>query len=89
MWHYLDHFITCGLAGSEECLLNLSVLTYVCKHLGVPLAEEKMDGPTTSIVFLGILIDSIRGELRLSPEKLDRLHDCRSAVTYSDGGMAW
>jgi hypothetical protein len=31
-----------------------------------------MEGPTTSIVFLGILIDSVRGELRL-PEKLGRL----------------
>ena len=74
VWHYLDDFITCGLAGSDECLLNLSVLTDVCKHLGVPLAEKKMEGPTMSIVFLGILIDSVRGELRLPPEKLDRLH---------------
>ena len=73
VWHYLDDFITCGLVGSEECLLNLSVLTDVCKHLGVPLAEEKMEGPTTSIVFWGILIDSVRGELRLPPGKLDRL----------------
>ena len=66
--------ITCGLAGSDECVLNLSVLIDVFKHLGVPLAEEKMEGPTTSIVFLGVLIDSIRRELRFPLEKLDRLH---------------
>ena len=40
----------------------------------VPLAKEKIEGITTPIIFLGILIDSIRGELRLPPEKLDRLH---------------
>ena len=52
LWYYLDDFITCGLAGSDECLLNLNVLTDICRHLGVPLAEEKMEGPATSIVFL-------------------------------------
>lgn len=63
--YYLDDFITCGLAGSDECLLNLNLLTDICKHLGVPLAEEKMEGLATSILFLGILNDSVRGELRL------------------------
>ena len=58
LWHYLDDYITCGLAGSDECRLNLSLLIDICQHLGVPLAEEKIEGPTTSIVFLGILIDS-------------------------------
>lgn len=63
----------CGLAGSDECRLNLNLLTDICKHLGVPLEEEKMEDQTTSIVFLEIVIDSVRGELRLPLEKLDRL----------------
>ena len=63
----------CGPAGSDECHLNLSLLIDICQHLGVPLAEEKIEGPTTSLVFLGILINSVRRELRLPPEKLDRL----------------
>ena len=37
------------------------------------MAEEKLDGPMTCLVFLGILIDTIHGELRLPQEKLDRL----------------
>ena len=73
LWHYLDDYITCGPAGSDECRLNLSLLMDICRHLGVPLAEEKIEGPTTTIVFLGIVIDSMRGELRLSLEKVDRL----------------
>ena len=73
LWHYLDDFITCGPAGSEECLFNLQLLTDVCRHLGVPLAEEKLEGPTTSLVFLGILIGTVQGELCLTGDKLERL----------------
>jgi hypothetical protein len=72
LWYYLDDFITCGPAGSEECHLNLQLLINVCQHLGVPLAE-KLEGPTTSLVFLGILIDMVQGELRLPGDKLERL----------------
>ena len=32
-----------------------------------------MEGPSTSLVFLGIVIDSVAGELRLPLEKLNRL----------------
>ena len=73
LWHYLDDYITCGAPESDECQSNLQMLVDVCRHLGVPLANEKLEGPTTCLVFLGILIDTIRGELRLPQEKLDRL----------------
>ena len=33
--------------------------------LGFPLALEKLEGPATSLVFLGILIDTVDQELRL------------------------
>ena len=32
-----------------------------------------MEGPATALVFLGILIDTVKGELRLPVEKLERL----------------
>ena len=73
LWHYLDDFITCGQSGSQECKVNLQLLLDVCRHLGIPLAEEKMEGPTTCLTFLGIEIDTVAGELRLPREKLNRL----------------
>lgn len=73
LWHYLDDFITCGLPDSDECGLNLQLLLDICRMLGIPIAEEKLEGPTTLLVFLGILIDTIKGELRLPREKLIRL----------------
>lgn len=73
LWHYLDDFITCGSADSEDCCRNLELLVAVCCHLGIPLAKEKLEGPTTCLVFLGIVIDTVRGELSLPLEKLTRL----------------
>ena len=39
-------------------------IIYVCKQLDVPLEPGKQHGPTTSIVVLGILIDTVKQELR-------------------------
>ena len=37
------------------------------------MAPHKRDGPTTCLIFLGIQIDTVAGELRLLEEKLQRL----------------
>ena len=73
LWHYLDDFIICGEPDSEQCHLDLESLIAICNHLGVPLALEKVEGPTVCLVFLGILIDTNAGELMLPREKSNRL----------------
>ena len=45
----------------------------LCELLGFPVAPHKVEGPSTSITFLGIEVDSCRFELRLPAEKLSRL----------------
>ena len=71
--HYLDDFLTAGSPNSVECLANLKVLTSTCKKLGLPLAVEKVEGPLTQLVFLGILIDSATMTMKLPPGKLVEL----------------
>ena len=73
IYHYLDDFIVLGSPGTAECGASLSILQRVCQELGVPLAPEKQDGPAAVLTFLGIEIDTIRQELRLPAEKLQRL----------------
>ena len=73
IYHYLDDFAVLGPPNSEECGVNLQKLKLVCKDLGIPLAAEKQAGPSTCIEFLGIIIDTIKKELRLPRDKLDRL----------------
>ena len=68
--HYLDDFI---VVRSEECQRTVEALDLVCAKLGVPMAPHKRDGPTTCLIFLGIQIDTVAGELRLPEEKLQRL----------------
>ena len=76
--HFLDDYITCGAPNSEECQSNLDKLIQLCKILNIPLAMDKLDGPTTSLVFLGIVIDTNKLELRLPLEKLHRLQSMLS-----------
>lgn len=69
--HYLDDFFFWS-EGSPDCARALSMAVPLCHRLGLPVAPQKVAGPSTSIVFLGIFIDSARQEIRL-PEKLARL----------------
>jgi len=73
IYHYLDDFAIVGQPESERCGQWLNQLQSVCNDLGVPLAPEKQAGPTTSIEFLGIIIDTVRQEMRLPKDKLERL----------------
>ena len=56
--HYLDDFIFVGPSYSQDCEILMHAFFQVCKDLGVPIAEEKTCGPTTSLIFLGLVIDT-------------------------------
>ena len=49
------------------------MLEGVYAQLGVPLAPEKRDSPSSVLIFLGIIINTVKGELRLPADKLRRL----------------
>ena len=70
--HYLDEFLTIGPPNSTECYHNLNPIIRVCKVLGVPLAIDKVSGPSTTLEFLGIILDTSKMEARLPAEKLAR-----------------
>ena len=71
--YYLDDFFTAGPWDSDQCFENMNIIIEVFKQLGVPLAPEKIVGPTTCIVYLGITIDSIRMEIHLPEDKFQDL----------------
>ena len=43
--------------------------------MGIPLALEKVEGPSTTLPFLGITLDTIKMEARLPEDKLSRLKE--------------
>lgn len=71
--HYLDDFLTMGPPSSTTCAENLTTIKEVCLQLGIPLAVDKVEGPSTSLTFLGIVLDTERMEARLPEEKLSRI----------------
>ena len=71
--HYLDDYLTLGPPGLEDCSQNLATITNCCHQLGVPIKQEKVEGPTTCLEFLGIILDTAKMELRLSDERINNL----------------
>ena len=71
--HYLDDFLFLGPPNSGECGAALQSAVTLCTELGVPISEEKLEGPGTCIPFLGITLDTEVLQLRLPEEKLRRL----------------
>ena len=70
--HFLDDFLTAA-ATESKCLFNLTVLIDTCRILNLPLSLPKREGPCTCLVFLGIELDTVKLELRLPADKLERL----------------
>jgi len=76
--HYLDDFLIISQPGSGEGSRHLQSLLALFERLRVPVAPEKVEGPTTKLTFLGIEIDSELMILRLPHQKL---RDLRILVT--------
>ncbi len=49
--HYLDDFLLFGKPDSPQCELSLQWALARCRVLGVPVAPNKTEGPTTKLVF--------------------------------------
>ena len=76
--HYVDDFIIVGPPGSGVCAHNIRVMHDTCRASGIPVEEEKSEGPATTITFLGIEIDTVAMETRLPQDKLDQLKEVLS-----------
>jgi len=71
--HYLDDYLTMGPPNSETCQQNIDTFISLCADIDVPLALDKLEGPSTSLSFLGITLDTERMEIRLPDDKLTRI----------------
>ena len=70
--HYLDDYILAA-ASHALCSRFLHTATNMCQFLGVPLSPDKIVGPSTSITYLGIKIDTILFTISLPLDKLQKL----------------
>ena len=58
----------------------MSLLTYIFASLGIPLSAKKTVGPTKSLEYLGIILDSEKMEARLPQDKLARI--CEMLMSF-------
>ena len=65
LFHYLDDFLTLGSPNSPICQVHVDTAFRVFRRLGLPLNLDKCEGPATSLVFLGIELDSVTQTARL------------------------
>ena len=71
--YYLDDFLLVGAPNSPECERALSILLRVFGELGLPVAANKSEGPTTRLTLLGFQLDSAQLEICLPAEKVAAL----------------
>ena len=73
LFHYLDDFLAVAPPSLSLAAKQHSIIKDAFQYLEVPLAEEKLEGPTTSLTFLGITLDTVTMEARLPDDKLEDL----------------
>lgn len=71
--HYLDDFIFAGRSDTNHCRMLVDTFHSLCTDMGIPLNKDKAQGPTTSLVFLGLVIDTIHMQIRIPPPKIQEM----------------
>ena len=69
--HVLGDFIILNNA-YDSCKAQLQQFLHMCADIGVPMAEEKTFLPTQVLSFWGYELDSVKMEVRLPSDKLEK-----------------
>lgn len=75
--HYLDDFLFAGVYKSNDCAFLMQTFSRICEDLGVPLAANKIFGPTHVLVYLELEIYTWEMCVRIP---FDKLHVLREAL---------
>ena len=76
--HILDDFLIIEPALSSPplnllCQQSLNSMLLTFRNLGIPIAANKTEGPSTTLEFMGIILDTVRMEARLPADKVERI----------------
>ena len=68
--HYLDDFFFAGSPLCSDCANLMSQFDDLCDELGIPIASEKTQSPTTCLTYLGYELDTVSMQIRIPIEKV-------------------
>ena len=71
--HYLDDFLDIATTNQAQAQHHHDLILALFRYLHVPVAPEKVEGPSTSLTFLGIELDTVHLEMRLPHDKKDEI----------------
>ena len=69
---YVDDFIVLAPT-AQECQQHLDLMLHTCLAAGFSVQPSKVTTPAVTTEFLGIVIDSVHEQLRISPERLQEI----------------
>lgn len=76
LWNYLDDFWICDPpAPSDSCSHNLDIMLSTCADMGFSTNPDKTVLPSTSLVLLGVQLDTITQEIRIDHSRLTEIMD--------------
>ena len=70
---YIDDYIGIGVESIAQ--RSFDHLLTLMKHLGLSVSQKKLVSPSTKVVCLGVLIDTVAGTVAIPPEKLRQIND--------------
>lgn len=71
--HILDDFLFLSEPHSPKCYSALLAFYQLAKDIGLPIKSEKTVYPTTTLIFLGLELDTLNFEVQLPQDKLTQL----------------
>ena len=69
---YLDDFLVCA-ESQQECQSGLETVVKCAKECGFEIKDKKTVGPSRVLEFLGLTIDTLQRQVRISEEKMVEL----------------
>ncbi len=54
-----------GRKDTDECVHLVQSFDGVCKDMGIPINEDKNEGPTDKLTYLGLILDSSNGLIEI------------------------
>ena len=81
--HYLDDFFFAGKANLNDCQSLITTFVNICNKLQVPIADEKTEGPTCVMEYLGLTIDTREMTVKISDKKMKELLVLIREVAFS------
>jgi hypothetical protein len=69
--HFLDDFFFAA-KNRNQCQILLDAFDSICYDMGIPVNDEKTEGPTTKMEYLGLEIDTAEGTIKVPSDKIEK-----------------